>query len=163
MIDSLLQTNRYAIGCPTLIMRNKNRQSRTYGPGGYGNRDSALLELGFADYRSYLTSDLWKSIRRRVMMRDRFSCRLCNAAAVVVHHHDYTKETLGGSSIENLYALCNQCHERLEKNRYGNKTCFCHVKQKLLKALKKVKNRATRERKRKRLELLNRSPSIADW
>ena len=80
----------------------------------YGDRDELLMELGFASYRDYLNSDLWKSIRSRVMRRWSRRCKLCGDPAIDVHHINYTKSGLLGKKLTQLRPLCRTCHEKVE-------------------------------------------------
>lgn len=73
-----------------------------------------VRKLGFSRYLGYLHSDLWKSIRLRVLMRDRFSCRMCGARANQVHHRRYVMSAMDGTNIGLLVSLCGKCHELIE-------------------------------------------------
>jgi len=84
-------------------------------PDGYRIRFKALRVLEFATYFDYLNSTLWRRIRNRVFKRDSHSCRKCGIAkADSVHHTDYSLSTLRGESIDELYSVCEPCHEELE-------------------------------------------------
>lgn len=87
----------------------------------YRERDAALRTLGFESYTQYLESDLWKSIRRRVIERDKGRCRLCNGQAVQVHHRSYRIETLRGQDLQPLAAICCGCHMHIERKLDGSK------------------------------------------
>lgn len=97
----------------------------------YRARDENLLALGFASYASYLAGELWRSIRKHVMIRDRRSCRCCRARANHVHHDSYAVEVLKGKSSDRLYAVCKACHEKLEFRPDGTKRSFEEVRQAL--------------------------------
>jgi hypothetical protein len=80
----------------------------------YSQRNKKLQAMGYANYREYLASDLWRSIRSRIMTRDKGRCRICKAVAVDVHHLRYTWRVLNGQSDKHLLALCRSCHEMAE-------------------------------------------------
>jgi len=80
----------------------------------YAQRNKKLKAMGYADYREYLVSDLWRSIRVRIMARDKATCRMCKAKATEVHHLRYTQRVLEGRSDKHLLALCRSCHEKAE-------------------------------------------------
>ena len=72
-----------------------------------------LRSLGFNSYPQYLRSDLWLSIKRRVMERDGYECGLCLARGRVVHHLKYNEETVKGETLDWLLTLCTKCHKSL--------------------------------------------------
>lgn len=80
----------------------------------YFHRNRVLNELGFDSYTDYLRSDLWKSIRSRVLARFRGKCQSCGATATEVHHKHYSKSVLLGEHIIGLTAICRACHESSE-------------------------------------------------
>lgn len=80
----------------------------------YALRDQVLLKMGFASYAAYLQSDLWKSIRSRVLARYRHKCQSCRAAATEVHHKHYSRAVLRGEHIIGLKAICRACHQYIE-------------------------------------------------
>lgn len=75
-------------------------------------RADSLSRLGFGSYRKYLASELWKSIRDRVLDRDKCACRRCGRPAKTVHHSNYGYDVMRGVRLESLYAICGQCHVR---------------------------------------------------
>jgi hypothetical protein len=93
-----------------------------------------LSSLGFSSYREYLKSDLWKTIRKRVVRRDGGKCRVCEAKAQCVHHVRYKKSTLIGNGDKWLVSLCHDCHHAVEFDSAGNKIAASswQIKEKLL-------------------------------
>ena len=79
-------------------------------------RNEILLSAGYASYRSYLASDLWKEIRRACFLLKGCKCSGCNKPATQVHHSSYTEENLlcvNLKSIEQtLFPVCKDCHHR---------------------------------------------------
>jgi hypothetical protein len=63
-------------------------------------------KLGYLHYDHYLSSDLWKEIRSRLLPA---YCE-CGEQAVCIHHNKYTKEILLGKDLSGLEPLCNKCH-----------------------------------------------------
>jgi len=88
------------------------------------NRRHNLKLLGFKRYRDYLQSPLWKSIRRPIVVRANWMCESCQAVPMdVVHHLDYTLETLQGKNPLSLIAVCDPCHDEFHsKKRRGKKS-----------------------------------------
>lgn len=97
----------------------------------YRQRNETLRRLGLGDYRNYLDSELWKSIRARVMKRDRFKCCVCRNKFHCVHHHDYDPATLLGKSIDRLFSLCEEHHKAVEFSENGRKRKFAEVREEL--------------------------------
>lgn len=80
----------------------------------YASRDRVLQELGFSSYSEYLSSDLWRKIRKRVISRYGNQCRICGFPYDNIHHLRYDWKTLSGKSLVNLVPLCRDCHKSLE-------------------------------------------------
>jgi len=95
----------------------------------YEARGRHLLALGFATYADYLASPLWASIRQKVLDRDRGQCRLCPKPATQVHHARYDRETLEGTSLTFLGAVCAGCHRFVEFDAQGKKKTAAAVGQ----------------------------------
>ena len=89
----------------------------------YAARSMALTEIGFASYQEYLDSNLWKSIRRRVLARDSKRCQSCGEKAEAVHHKKYTVAVLRGDkgALPSLVSLCHTCHHLIEFGEHGEK------------------------------------------
>lgn len=86
----------------------------------YRIRNQTLCDMGFASYDEYLRSPLWRSIRSRVLHRDRRLC-LCGQAAKRVHHLDYEKQTLMGCRLTGMVSVCQSCHQAAEVGNGGRK------------------------------------------
>jgi 5-methylcytosine-specific restriction endonuclease McrA len=72
-------------------------------------------------YERYIAGPEWAKRRQRVLERDGYRCRLCNAgtdeARLEVHHRTYP-EVLGTEPDEDLITLCaNPCHTYAEEAR----------------------------------------------
>jgi hypothetical protein len=62
------------------------------------------------DYKIYLSSTLWRRIRKAVLSHSNWSCAGCAAEATQVHHRDYRPRVLLGLDLTPLVALCADCH-----------------------------------------------------
>ena len=64
------------------------------------------------DYRNYLRSDQWASLRKLVLDRASGQCELCGVRPPQdVHHIRYPKR-FDDDHPDNLLALCGKCHEK---------------------------------------------------
>jgi hypothetical protein len=72
--------------------------------------------MGFASYGDYLKSDLWLSIRRRVLA-EQPRCYACKRKAWQVHHRRYDGATLRGEVLSGMVAVCKRCHSAAERRR----------------------------------------------
>ncbi|RWF44266.1 MAG: HNH endonuclease [Mesorhizobium sp.] len=73
-------------------------------------------ELRWMPYREYLGTDEWSKRRRDVIRRADFKCQVCAADGKLhVHHRTYVRR--GVERIEDMIALCPDCHEVFHK--YG--------------------------------------------
>ncbi len=81
----------------------------------YEERNAILRSIGFEDYRSYLASDLWAGISKRVLSSGR-RCWVCRRrkSATQCHHDVYTRRNLLGETLEGIYPACAICHPALE-------------------------------------------------
>jgi len=84
--------------------------------GDFSSRDQLVREVGLPDYRTYLESELWGRIRRRVLRQANSRCCCCDNRATQVHHSRYTLENLAGNSLIGLHAICAECHELVHLN-----------------------------------------------
>ena len=88
---------------------------------------SNLNEL---DYKKYLKSSLWKSIKLWILNRDDNKCTVCGRrnhkiSPLEVHHRSYDLEVLEGKRSAALTTLCGRCHELVEFHANGRKrTCL---------------------------------------
>lgn len=82
-------------------------------PRTYAERDSVLRSMGFKSYPAYLASELWSSIRARVIDRD-LKCRICNGKGSSCHHVSYSKDALNGDDIDFIIYTCKSCHKHIE-------------------------------------------------
>lgn len=81
---------------------------------GKSQRKYVLEAYGFKDYKTYLQSDLWQSIRSKVLKENPFCSCGCGAKANQVHHKSYTEANLLGKSLRGLVAINHDCHYEIE-------------------------------------------------
>jgi hypothetical protein len=66
-------------------------------------------ELGYTDYDSYLKSVHWKSFRLKYKASTRKqACERCDYHLFQLHHLVYDR--LGNENLEDVVALCSNCH-----------------------------------------------------
>ena len=90
----------------------------------YVERNALLVELGYRDYKAYLRSPLWKSIRERKLEKEPncYGCKRSEISAIMqVHHGKYTRENLTGQSEDHLFSICSRCHHWIEVTKAGYK------------------------------------------
>lgn len=81
-------------------------------------RKESLESLYFHSYQDYLDSELWDSIRKKVMSRDKKLCK-CGSRATQVHHKSYDLTTMKGKDLSKLVAICEECHLHTHFYREG--------------------------------------------
>lgn len=78
----------------------------------YEERNNTLYKMGFNSYREYLSSQIWRSIKRKFLFG---ACHACaNKRAVVLHHKAYDEYTLRCGSSATLVPMCYDCHQAIE-------------------------------------------------
>ena len=93
----------------------------------YAGRDAMLFWLGYPSYADYLRSDLWRTIRKRILVRDGNRCCVCHGKASEVHHAAYTRAAMLGQEDEQLLSLCRDCHKGIEFTPGGSKRRLAEV------------------------------------
>jgi len=80
----------------------------------YQQRDAVLLQMGYASYKAYLSSPLWRKIRSR-LMKVCGTC-VCGQPATQFHHRTYKRRYLGGRGKIHKYItpVCAKCHKEIE-------------------------------------------------
>lgn len=85
--------------------------------------------MGFASYADYLASELWASIRSKVLLNGA-ACYCCGREATQVHHSAYRKKDLEGRDLRRLHPICARCHWLIEF-RDGVKVSVKHAKNRM--------------------------------
>ena len=63
------------------------------------------------EYKEYLNSDHWKSIRLKALDRAGYRCQLCSSKQHLnVHHNTYKNR--GNEDLKDLVVLCRECHAK---------------------------------------------------
>jgi hypothetical protein len=108
----------------------------------YTHRNERIRKEGLAEnYKAYLETDLWATIRARVLKRDGGLCRICGGTATQCHHTNYGTAVLTGRSLVALFAICRSCHKFIEFNIDGRKAhLFKQVRDRIL-LLARIKGR----------------------
>jgi hypothetical protein len=90
-------------------------QNKDYSTIGLGKkqRDFVLKAHGFKNYAAYLRSDLWLSIRAKILKNATCACG-CGQFANQVHHKAYTEANLMGATPRGLIAINHDCHYKIE-------------------------------------------------
>jgi hypothetical protein len=86
----------------------------------YAERNAIIQQLGFSSYKVYLQSELWKSIRRQILL-PHTRCRSCGKKATTLHHSRYKLEDMNGKCLTYLLPVCQGCHHKAEFNKKGEK------------------------------------------
>jgi 5-methylcytosine-specific restriction endonuclease McrA len=79
----------------------------------FGLRNRLLQQLGWLDYRDYLESETWATIRAR-KLEAWPTCYSCGRPANEIHHQAYTREALLGEADYLLWTVCAPCHRAAE-------------------------------------------------
>jgi 5-methylcytosine-specific restriction endonuclease McrA len=68
--------------------------------------------------RVRLTQDEYAELRRQVLDRDGWKCRVCGNRKELTVDHIKKRSQGGGDTLQNLWVLCNFCHR--QKDFYGH-------------------------------------------
>jgi 5-methylcytosine-specific restriction endonuclease McrA len=72
-------------------------------------------------YEAYLQTELWETIRSRILKRDHNLCVRCGDWATQVHHRNYKRRTMCGGDDKALVSLCAICHRNISVKPSGQK------------------------------------------
>ena len=78
---------------------------------GQASRRGIRIPKPRTDYEKYLRTSKWLSIRKRILVRDNHTCRMCNKKANQVHHRSYSQNVIDGCDDSSLISLCRGCHK----------------------------------------------------
>ncbi len=112
----------------------------------YGRRNKRLKRFGYKEYKDYLTSEEWKSVKRRLYERGIKKgywnvCWVCGTKKNIQIHHARYNMIGKGSIGSSLYPLCKSCHYKTHQIALKDK------KVGLKGAMKKVKKDRLTEKK----------------
>lgn len=71
-----------------------------------------VRKAGFTRYRHFLKSPMWWNKRSEVMSPG-IPCSCCDARAEQAHHAYYFEGNVTGDSVEGIYPICKQCHDKI--------------------------------------------------
>lgn len=78
--------------------------------------DIDLVAFRYRKY-TYLKSIEWKKLRHSVLVRDNYTCQICNSSANLhIHHMSY--KNLFHEPLDDLITLCDTCHTNIH-NTFG--------------------------------------------
>ena len=66
----------------------------------------------FEDYREYLESSHWDTVRLARLKKDGYRCQICGSAKNLCVHH-LTYDRMGHELMDDLLTLCRDCHEKV--------------------------------------------------
>lgn len=97
----------------------------------WGEQKRVLKEMGYSDYRDYLSGLVWANIKEKVLEHHKNRCVICSRNATTIHHRCYTEAVLKGLDITSLEPLCWDCHQRVEFDKYGKKNDLRYANNKI--------------------------------
>lgn len=103
----------------------------------YSLRTQKLNENGYSDYKEYLKSEEWKTIKNKIKQRKGAKWNLCNICTssknLEVHHSSY--KVIGTTNPHNtVKLLCRSCHQQIhDLCKENNKLDFYKAFKKLTK------------------------------
>lgn len=68
----------------------------------------------YVDYHTYIKSEKWASKRKKIFKRAGYKCENCNSKDDLQVHH-LTYKRLGRERLNDLTALCSNCHSKAHK------------------------------------------------
>jgi len=93
----------------------------------YSLRQQKLEENGYSEYKEYLKSEEWKTIKENISKRKGAKWNLCNLCTsphnLEVHHSSYKVigTVNGGNTLKMLCRSCHQqIHDKCKENRKLN-------------------------------------------
>jgi hypothetical protein len=69
-------------------------------------------------YRLYLQSDEWKTLRNAALVRDGHRCRLCDSSHRLEVHHRRYRVPWSRGTVQDLTVLCRGCHQAVSTRRW---------------------------------------------
>jgi len=72
----------------------------------------------YDEYRKYLSSAEWKTLRKQVIKRDNHRCVRCDYIGYLqVHHTSYDGIKSMSFSLDQLETVCNDCHKQIHQGK----------------------------------------------
>ena len=82
------------------------------------------------DYKQYLSSSKWISLRKKARKRAKGKCELCGGLPNNVHHINYPK-SLEEDCLNNLLVVCKKCHNKLHGIKNSNAQLMKVIKKRI--------------------------------
>ena len=127
-------------GARTLVKTEKSKAIKTK-----TGRTITYKTTHKIDYKAYINSEAWKEKRKQVLIRSN-GCYVCETKNKIIHVHHKTYKRLGSENLEDLVALCEDCHNKLHKKGLNIKTGVKILRRRFLKKKKKKKVKPTHQR-----------------
>ena len=68
-----------------------------------------LIAIWSTNRLAYYQTEYWKSLRKKILKRDKYKCVLCASVNnLQIHHRVYEP---GQEQLSDLHTLCDTCHE----------------------------------------------------
>ena len=74
--------------------------------------DLFCLDTEIREYKNYLKTRLWNFTRKKKLEEAEYKCQLCGNKGVKLHVHHNTYEHIGDEDMNDLIALCEECHKK---------------------------------------------------
>jgi len=68
------------------------------------------------EHNDYLHSNWWKELRKEILKRDNFRCRVCNIKATEVHHLSYYNK-YNKDEKKDCISVCHDCHGNIHSGQ----------------------------------------------
>jgi len=117
----------------------------------YRDRGEILAEMGFTSYAAYVSSPLWRRIRREAMERSKHLCDACRREARHVYLLDFEPATLNGDQPASVATICELCIAKAQFSDDGKRNILeaanAAVARKPAKASRSVRKRRDTQRR----------------
>ncbi|MBQ9432954.1 MAG: HNH endonuclease [Synergistaceae bacterium] len=75
--------------------------------------ETERMEELIGNYREYLRSERWLSLRNQALKRDGFVCQMCGSGINLRVHHVHYEHVGTEYEIDDLVTLCEECHSKV--------------------------------------------------
>jgi 5-methylcytosine-specific restriction endonuclease McrA len=67
------------------------------------------------DYAKFLKSEYWAKVRKKILARDNNQCGFCGSKKrLEIHHYTYKNHLDELNHLDDLVALCHNCHSNVD-------------------------------------------------
>lgn len=78
----------------------------------YGDAKYTDTQMNESDY---MQTEVWKKIRRYILQRDGYRCKICGSAHPLHVHHIRYPDVWGTEDPEDLVTVCDRCHNDIHQ------------------------------------------------